>query len=120
MKLQYTTKNGRLTVELEADTQTELWKQLAAFQEVFENSTVTKYGMTSEDVRYVVRKDNDENEYFELHYAGTEPTLFGVKKHFGQTKKPKGNLFPKSKDSDGNYLKDNGWLKYNKDSGKEE
>lgn len=119
MKLLYTTKDGRMTAEFEADTQVDLWKQLAAFQEVFEGNTVTKFGLKSDDVKFVVRHDSEENEYFELHYSGDNPKLFGVKKAFGQAKKPKGSLFPRRKDSEGKYLSDNGWQKYDKDQGKE-
>ena len=35
MKVKYTTPNNRITVELEADTQVEVFSQLSAFQEVF-------------------------------------------------------------------------------------
>jgi hypothetical protein len=109
-----------MTAEFEAETQTDLWKQLAEFMEVFEDTTVTKFGLTSDDVRFVVRKDNEENEYFELHYNGDNPKLFGVKKAYGQNKKPKGSLFPRRKDSEGKYLPDSGWVRYNKETGKEE
>ena len=44
--------------------------------------------------------------------------LFGVKKSFGQHKRG-GGLFPRIKDSEGNYLADNGWLKWDAEQGKE-
>lgn len=119
MKLWYTTKNGRLKVEFECSDQADAWRQLASFQEVFEETTLTKFGKTSDDIRFVVRKDNDENEYFELHYAGSDKQLMGVKKAFGQNKKPKGSLFPRRKDAEGKYLVDNGWTKFDKETGKE-
>ena len=126
MKLQYTTKNGRITVELEADSQAEMWKQLAEFQEVFEED-ITYNGKTSDEVKYVVRQDTEENEYFEKHYAGSDNELMYVKKAYGQMKKPKGRLFPKrkTKDADGNEawigkMGNNCWVKYNKETGKEE
>lgn len=118
MELSYTTKDGRMTVKLEGDTQAELWRQLAAFQEVFEN-TLTKYGKESTDLTFVVRKNSDDDEYFELRYSGSDKELFGVKKHFGQTKKG-GFLFPKVKDKDNNYLPDSGWVKWNSQTEKEE
>jgi hypothetical protein len=108
-----------MTVELEGDTQVDIWKKLAEFQEIFEDTTVTKFGLTSDDVRFVVRKDEDGNEYFELHYSGSDKKLMGVKKAFGQQKKNKGALFPKRKDGDGKYLPDGGWCKYDKELGKE-
>lgn len=119
MKVLYTTKDGRMTVELEGNSQAEIWRQIASFQEVFEDTKITKFEQTSDDVRFTVRKDDDDNEYFELRYAGDNPKLFGVKKAFGQNKKPEGKLFPKRKDKEGNYLPDNGWVKYDKEQGKE-
>ena len=35
MKLSYKTSNGRIGVELEADTQKDLFNQISSFQEVF-------------------------------------------------------------------------------------
>ena len=36
MKLTYTTKNGRISVELEGDSHREIFNQIGKFQEVFE------------------------------------------------------------------------------------
>jgi hypothetical protein len=47
MKVLYTTRNNRMTVELEADTQADLFKQLARFQEVFEDTTCRKFSRRS-------------------------------------------------------------------------
>lgn len=116
MKLQYTTANGRMTVELEGNTQSELFEGIANFQEVFENNTATKDGVTSDDIRYVVR-EVDDNKYFELR-VNSGP-LRGVKKAFGSHKKG-GGLFPRNKDADGKWLPDNGWVRYNPATGKEE
>jgi hypothetical protein len=116
MKLQHTTKDGRMTVEIEGETQAEVWRQLASFQEVFEDNTVKRDGEVDDCIRYVVRTVGDD-EYFEKQYCGNNSKLFGVKKSYGQMKKEKGRLFPKNKDKDGNYYQNNGWVKYDKESG---
>lgn len=117
MKLQYTTANGRMTVEIEGKTQSELFEGVAAFQEVFENNVATKNGVSSDDIRYVVRVDDEKNKYYELR-VNSGP-LRGVKKAFG-VHKTGGGLFPRSKDKEDNWLPDNGWVKYNAATGKEE
>ena len=121
MKVQYKTKNGRFVVEFEASTQTELWKQLAEFQEVFEDLTCTKKVgdkvHTSDKVRFVVR-NVDDNDFYELHCVEPGP-LRGARKSFGVHKKG-GTLFPKTKTSDGEWLPDFGWTKFNRETGKEE
>jgi len=112
MKLQYTTADGRMTVEIDGETQAEVWRQLASFQEIFEDNTAKRDGEEGNDVRYVVRTVDDD-EYFEKQYCGSNSKLFGVKKAYGQMKKG-GRLFPKIKDKDGNYYNNNGWVKYDK------
>ena len=42
MKLTYTTKNGRISVEIEGDSQRELFAQINKFQEVFEEDVCGK------------------------------------------------------------------------------
>ena len=116
MKLRYTTASGRISVEFEGNTQAELFEKIAEFQEVFENESASKDGKTSNDIRYVVREVED-NKYYELR-VNSGP-LKGLKKAFGVHKKG-GGLFPKSKDAAGNWLPDNGWVRYNAATGKEE
>ena len=118
MKVTYTTRDGRLSVEIEGKTQVDVFEQLAAFQEVFEDRVCRKYGEVTDNVRFVVREDEEQNKYFELRSA--EPgKLAGVKRAYGQHKKG-GTLFPRLKDSEDNWLPDNGWVKWNKATGKEE
>ena len=118
MKVLYTTKCGRLTAEFEGDTQTDIWKQISSFQEVFESAlTCRKNGEESSDIHFVVRTDSEDNEYFEAKVVSGP--LTGTKKAYGQTKKG-GFLFPRNKDKDGNWLSDGGWLKWNKEKGIEE
>jgi translation initiation factor 2 beta subunit (eIF-2beta)/eIF-5 len=102
MKVTY--QEGKLSVQLECDSQKELFTQLAQFQEVFSETKCGKCG--SENLRFVVR-ENDGNEYYELRCLDC-----GAKLAFGVMKKG-GGLFPRRKDSDGNWLPDKGWTKWN-------
>lgn len=119
MQVSYTTGNGRLTVILEGSTQVEIFEQLAQFQEVFENTTCTKGGKSSDEIKFVVRKTTDEKgkkeyKYYELHCTAKDKDLGGAKLAFGLHQEG-GTLFPKKKDEDGNWLPDNGWVKWNND-----
>ena len=102
MKVTY--QEGKLSVQLECDSQKELFTQLAQFQEVFSENKCGKCG--SEKLRFVVR-ENDGNEYYELRCLDC-----GAKLAFGVMKKG-GGLFPRRKDSEGNWLPDRGWTKWN-------
>ena len=103
MKLNYTTKNGRLSVGIEAESQRELFSELNKFQEVFENEACGK--CKGDDIQYVVRTV-DDNQYYELKCKSC-----GAKLAFGSHKKG-GGLFPKRKDGDA-WLPDGGWMKWN-------
>lgn len=103
MKVQYKTGDGRLSVELEGESQRDLFEQLYRFQEVFEEPGCGKCHST--DVRYVVR-NVDDNLYYEKRC-----NKCGARLSFGSHKKG-GGLFPKRKDGD-NWLPDNGWVKWN-------
>jgi hypothetical protein len=54
-----------------------------------------------------VVRENDGNEYYELRC-----TDCGAKMAFGANKKG-GGLFPRRKDTEGNWLPDNGWQRWN-------
>lgn len=110
MKTQY--KSGNFVVEFEFETQTGLVEQIAAFEEVFANTKCGKCG--SENVKWVVRTDKEDNKYYELRCQDC-----GAKLAFGCNKKG-GGLFPKKKDAEGNWKPDNGWMKWNKDTQQEE
>jgi hypothetical protein len=103
MKVTYNAKTKELIASFESDTSKDLVGQLASFQEVFGHKC-GKCGC--DDVKYVVRTV-DENEYYELRC-----TKCGARLSFGANKKG-GGLFPKRKDSDGNWLPDGGWVKWN-------
>ena len=104
MKITYTTASGKISVELEGDTQKDLFGQLGAFQEIFDQATCGKCSSTS--IRFVVR-DIDGNSYYELRCEDC-----GARLEFGQIKKG-GGLFPRRKDKEGNWLPDGGWVKWN-------
>lgn len=111
MKVNYTNKSGRLSVELTGDTQREVFEQLASFQEVFDQSVCGKCGST--DISYRVRNVED-NLYYEVVCNEC-----GARLSFGSMKKG-GGLFPKRKDGDGNWLPDRGWVKWNAKTGQNE
>ena len=111
MKVTYTTKNSRLSAEIEGDSPRDVFENVAKFQEVFEENTCGKCG--SDNVRFVVR-NVDDNLYYEIRCGGC-----GARLSFGSHKKG-GGLFPKRKDSDGNWLPDQGWVKWNPKTEKNE
>lgn len=121
MKITYKV-NDKLTFELDVETEQDAIRELASIQEVFEDLSCHFDGKSSDETRFVVRMNSDEDEFFELWYVGKDPHFFGCKKQFGCKKKPKGQLFPKMKDGEGNLLakniyKNKGWTKYNKETG---
>ncbi|MAF25512.1 hypothetical protein CL634_08075 [bacterium] len=111
MKISYTGNNGRVTVQLEGDTQAEVFAQLASFQEVFDETECGK--CQSENLRFQVR-NIDDNLYYELKCMDC-----GARLSFGALKKG-GGLFPRRKDKEGNWLSDRGWVKWNPETKQEE
>lgn len=95
--------NNRISFEIDAEGQKELFKEISTVQEIFGENVC---GMCeSEDIRFVVRNVED-NDYYELRCSKCGATL-----SFGQHKK--GNtLFPKRKDDEGKYMSNNGWHKW--------
>lgn len=115
MKLEYRTADGKMKVELNGDSQKDLFKELASFQEVFEateaSAVIDGKLYTSNNTIFRVR-EVDDNEYFEMICLDPGP-LFMYKKQFGQNKRG-GGLFPKwpSRDDKNIVLGRNGWFKY--------
>jgi hypothetical protein len=103
MKVTYTTKNNRLKVEIEGESQKDVFESLAKFQEVFDENACGK--CESENLKFVVR-NVDDNLYYEIRCMDC-----GAKLAFGVHKKG-GGLFPKRKEGD-NWLPDGGWTKWN-------
>lgn len=118
MKLQYTSKDGRMVVEIEAETQVQLFEQLAAFQEVFEDNTCVakKNGniVKSDFTRFVVRENKDGDKFYEKTCEDWDMGLFGYKKQYGCRKKG-GGLFPKDMPEENRIPGLNGWYLFKKE-----
>ena len=104
-------KVGNLLFELDASDERTLFEKIAHVQEVFGNNVCGKCGNT--DTKLRVRTVEDDK-----YYEGICPQCF-ARFSFGCHKK--GNtLFPKRKNDKGEYLPDNGWVKWNPETKKEE
>jgi hypothetical protein len=110
MKQTYRSKSGKFSFESEATTQSEFFREISRFQEVFEEDSCGK--CSSDDVKFVVR-NVDDNLYHELRCNSC-----GARLSFGSHKKG-GGLFPKRKDGDA-WLPDRGWVKWNPKTEKNE
>lgn len=113
MKVTCTTKNGRMSAEIDGESVRDIFAGVSSFQEVFDRNECGKCG--GDDIKFVVR-NVDDNQFYELR---CENKNCRAKLGFGSHKKG-GGLFPKLKDEDGKWLNDNGWVKWNPDSKKEE
>jgi ribosomal protein L40E len=132
MKVNYTTKNGRLVFEFEADNQVGVWKQLASLQEVFEEEKCQKCGGT--ELRFSVRKstyEDDKGKIKDCEYHELRCRKCGAKLAYGVLDDNSYNLFPKRKDKEGNWrgVKTDtqgntkptyGWVKWNPETNNEE
>lgn len=116
MKLNYTSSDGRLNVEVEGD-QKEVFKELGSFQEVFENLECGK--CQGSNVKFVVRTVADQKgkpyDYYELRCQNKK---CNARFEYGQGQD--GNLFPKKKNAEGEWRPDNGWIRWNAATEKEE
>ena len=104
MKITYQTKNKRLQVELEANTVKDAFKELAEFQDVFDEE---QCGLCKSDtIKFQVRTV-DGNDYFEMRCLAC-----GARLSFGQHKVGD-SLFPKRKKDDGTFDREHkGWYKW--------
>jgi DNA-directed RNA polymerase subunit RPC12/RpoP len=127
MKVNYKSKNGRLGCEFEGKGHLDIWKQIASFQEVFEEEKCGKCG--KDNIKYVLRVAQDGKDEYE--YPELRCNSCGAKLSFGTMKDGNGTLFPIRFEREGKeYKKDAngksipkgsyGWVKYNKETGKEE
>ncbi len=106
-----------LTIEVEARDQVDLFKQLAAMDDVFGDleaaAEIDGDIFTSDDVAFVVRTDNEENDYFEV--VCKSGPLQWYKRRLGQHKK--GNtLFSRATPPPTEQPGLRGWSKYVKDA----
>jgi len=107
MKINYTSKNKRLSIEIQSESVKESFKKLAEFQEVFDEPQCGQ--CKSDNLQFVVRTV-DGNDYYELKCNSCFAKLA-----FGQHKIG-GSLFPKRKLADGTFDKENkGWHKWKKE-----
>ena len=114
---------NNLTIEVEGKTQVDLFRNLAMCDEVFGGheciAKVDGEWLRSEQIKFSVRSDREDNEYFELVCTGGEgknKNLRYFKKRFGQHKSG-GTLFPKTQIPDGEEPGINGWSRYVKKEG---
>lgn len=129
MKVAYKTKDGRFACEFEGKGHSEIHEQIASFQEIFEECVCGKCKST--DTRFVVRISKDEKKKKEYTYHEMRCNQCGAKLSLSVKDDGKGTLFPvRFEREEGGYVKDkdgklivrgeNGWVKYNKATGKEE
>lgn len=100
-----------LVISVEAEEQKKLFKEIAVAQEVFGENRCNKCQST--DLRFVVRTV-DGNDFYELHCRNKECK---ARFSFGSHRQNE-TLFPKKKDQDGNWIANNGWLRWDKDKKK--
>lgn len=124
MKVSHKSKNGRIEIFAEGETQKDVFRQLSSLQEVFEETECGVCG--DDDIRFVVRTV-DDNDFYELHCLGwkydtniQQYNYCRAKLAFGQHKGKEGTLFPKRKDKDGNWLPNNGWTRWKPEDKKED
>lgn len=103
MKVQY--RVGNAAVEVDGKDVKDVFGQLSGAVEVFGNAACGACGGTSvvPNVREV-----QGNTYYEMRC-----TQCGASLAFGQ-RKADGVLYPKRKDKDGQWLDNNGWIKFRK------
>lgn len=113
------TVNGKtITITKECNNDQEVFKFLHHMEELYSDMVCEREGERSDKVRFNVRTDKDDNNYFELIcFDPDKPACHFAKKSYGANKGKEMSLFPKNKDSEGNWRP---WRKYNKTSGKEE
>jgi len=110
-------------VTAESEKMTEVFEQLAQMQEIFGQDKCGKCGCTT--LHFVVRQNKNDDKFYELRC--TDPKCRAILR-FGCNKKG-GGLFPVRKENEnaslmgmkpGEYLPNNGWLKYNPQTQKNE
>jgi len=118
----------RVFVEATGDSHTAIFEQAAALQEVFGTFSFCKR-CRGEDLRFVVRTDQAKHTYYELHCQKPECR---ARLAFGQNDgEKKGSLYPRRKETEkqsvmkgkvkaGEYLPNDGWIRWNKEKGESE
>lgn len=113
--MQFTYKlSDKMTVVFDASGQKDVFNILGSLSEIFSYNQCG--ACKSPDIRYVVRetsKGNKKFQYHELHCQKCRARLA-----FGQHSEG-GTLFPKKKDEGGEFLPNNGWVKFTKEDGEQ-
>src|SRR5215469_11416536 len=97
MEAMYKTRDGRLTIKVEGETQKDIFGELARAQETFEAETQCGLCQGTE-LRFSVRT-SAEIEFFELRCSGC-----GAQLSYGQ-RKVGGSLYPKRQGGNGGWSK---------------
>lgn len=119
MKVEYPAVINKKTVVIskECATDTEVFEFIVHMEELYGDLVCRRGDKSSDFVKLMVRQNADEDKFYEAVCLDGDAELKFAKKRFGVKKKGDDNLFPKNKDEDGNWKP---WVKYNKDTGKEE
>ena len=104
MKITHKSVDGRLSVEVEGNDMKAMFDELAGAQEVFGVSVCG--ACDSKNVFFQVRHVQG-NTYRAIRCADC-----GCELNYG-TRKADGQMYPRRKDKEGNYLDSNGWTKWN-------
>ena len=95
--------NATTIIKVDAETVKEAFEQLARASEIFGINSCGACG--AKFVRHIVR-NVDDYTFYELKCLNQDCR---ARLAFGQSKSPKGGLFPSRKDKDGNWKKNDGW-----------
>jgi hypothetical protein len=122
MAFEATVQTRHGLIKVEGDTQSDLFKEMASTYEVFDEK---QCGLCQgKDIRPVVRRNKDEDEFYEYQCQGTVKNGDRVERcrgylSLGQNKKG-GGLFPiralteagKPDRAEGKFGRHNGWTRY--------
>jgi hypothetical protein len=106
MEAHFRTRNGQLSFKLSGATVKEVFEELAEVEEIFDMAQYCGVCQNTE-IGHRVR-ENGGNKFYELHCL--TPSC-RARFSFGQSKDQK-SLFPKRKDGEGNWIDNDGWVKY--------
>jgi bacterioferritin-associated ferredoxin len=104
MKLHYRTPNNRLTFEISGDNIKEIISELSDISDVFGAGSIC--GACNSGNTTMQSRTAKGYQFYEAVCQDC-----GCKLSFGQHKEG-GTLFPKRKDTDGSWLPNHGWGKY--------
>lgn len=122
MRVDYPVTLGgkNIVISKECESDTAVFKFLHHMDELYGSCVCERNGKSSDKTKISIRQTKDGDLYYEMAcYDPSVPDCHFAKRHFGVIKKPEdGNdLFPKNKDEDGNWKP---WVKFNKETNKEE